>query len=174
MYWNYVNAGWLMDETRRENSSLPMKWMLSRSFSQKCCHCGEALDTDHNPGGGKYLRYQMTDIPKITPYVTEYRLRCLRRRCGIDTSAELPDYARSGFGPNLTTSSAYLTGVHSPTRRGNVDVFKTIFGVAISLGSVCYLHQEMSHALKTSYEEINGHCPNKTLSMRTKRDRGVW
>jgi hypothetical protein len=32
---------------------------------EKCCHCGKALDTDHNPSGGKYFRYQMTDVPRL-------------------------------------------------------------------------------------------------------------
>jgi hypothetical protein len=110
--------------------------VIEEILPEKCCHCGKSLDTDRNFDGGKYLRYQMTDIPKITPHVTEYRLRCLTCRCGIDTWAKLADHVRSGFGPHLTAISAYLTGMRRVTRRGVVDIFKAVFGVDISLGAV--------------------------------------
>jgi transposase len=136
--------------------------VIEEIVPEKCCSCGEALSNNHNPGG-KYLRYQMTDIPKVTPHVTEYRVRCLTCRCGIDTWAELPDHARSGFGPNLTAFAAYLTAVQRVPRRGVVDIFRTLFGVDISLGSVCSLHQEVSQALEPSYEEIKQTLPGQSF-----------
>jgi transposase len=149
--------------TKRELIPADEVDVVEEILPKKCCHCGKTLDTDHNPGGGKYLRYQMTDIPKIIPQVTEYRVRCLTCECGIDTWAKLPDYARSGFGPNLTAFSAYLTGVHRVTRRGVADIFKTIFGIDISLGSVHSLHQEVSQALESSYEEIKQTLPEQSF-----------
>ena len=119
-----------------------------------CPRCGKRLDIDGVPVHGKYLRYQIIDIPDIEPCITEYRLRCMTCECGVDTWAELPRRARSGFGPRLSAVAAYLAGVHRVTRRGVVDIFKTIFGVDISLGSVCNLHQEVSQALEAPYEEI--------------------
>jgi transposase len=62
---------------KRELIPLDEVDVIEDIFPEKSCHCGKALDTDHNPGGGKYFRYQMTDVPEITPQVTEYRVRCL-------------------------------------------------------------------------------------------------
>jgi transposase len=126
-----------------------------------CEHCHKPLAASRNPGEGKYFRYQVLDIPESKLHVTEYRLRCIRCECGVETWAELPRIARSGFGPRLTAFAAYLTGVHRVTRRGLVDIFKTIFGIDISLGSVCKLHEEVSCALEPSYEEIKKALPQQ-------------
>jgi transposase len=128
-----------------------------------CEQCHKPLTAGDNPAEGKYFRYQVVDIPEAKPHVTEYRLRCIRCECGAETWAELPDNARSGFGPRLTAFAAYLTAVHRVTRRGLMDIFKTIFGIDISLGSVCNLHQEVSHALEPSYEEIKKALPQQKV-----------
>jgi len=128
-----------------------------------CEHCHEALTTTTNPEEGKYLRYQVVDIPETKPHVTEYRLRCVRCECGAETWAELPGNVRSGFGPRLTAFAAYLTAVHRVTRRGMVDIFKTIFCIDISLGSVCNLHEEVSRALEPSYEDIKKVLPQQSV-----------
>jgi len=127
----------------------------------ECCH--EALTASTNPEEGKYLRYQVVDIPETKPHVTEYRLRCVRCECGAETWAELPRKFRPGFGPRLTAFAAYLTAVHRVTRRGMVDIFKTIFGIDISLGSVCNLHAEVSRALEPSYEDIKKALPQQSV-----------
>jgi len=128
-----------------------------------CERCHRPLAAPGNPEEGKYFRYQVVDIPETKPLVTEYRLRCIRCECGAETWAELPHNARSGFGPRLTAFAAYLTAVHRVTRRGLVDIFKTIFGIDISLGSVCNLHEEVSRALEPSYEEIKKALPQQKV-----------
>jgi transposase len=128
-----------------------------------CEHCHKPLAAPENSDEGKYLRYQVVDIPEAKPHVTEYRLRCIRCECGAETWAELPGNARSGFGPRLTAFAAYMTAVHRITRRGVMDIFKTIFGIDISLGSVCNLHEEVSHALTPSYEEIKKALPQQRV-----------
>jgi hypothetical protein len=49
------------------------------------------------------------------------------------------------------------------TRRGVVDIFKAVFGVDISLGAVCSLHQEVSESLEPSYEEIKEILPAESF-----------
>jgi len=44
-----------------------------------------------------------------------------------------------------------------------VDIFKTIFAIDISLGSVCNLHEEVSRALEPSYEEIKKALPQQSV-----------
>lgn len=128
-----------------------------------CEHCHKPLAAPGNLKEGKYFRYQVMDIPETKPHVTEYRLRCIRCECGAETWAELPDNARHGYGPRLTAFAAYLTAVHRVTRRGLMDIFKTIFNIDISLGSVCNLHQEVSCALEPSYEEIKKALPQQKV-----------
>ncbi|MGB6066136.1 MAG: transposase [Desulfomonilaceae bacterium] len=128
-----------------------------------CEHCHKPLAAPGNSEKRKYFRYQVVDIPEAKPHVTEYRLRCIRCECRAETWARLPDKARSGFGPRLTTFGAYLTAVHRVTRRGLMDIFKTILGIDISLGSVCNLHEEVSRALAPSYEEIKKALPQQKV-----------
>src|SRR4030042_1224783 len=128
-----------------------------------CEHCHKPLAANWNPEEGKSLRYRVVDIPEAKPLVTEFRLRCVRCQCGAETWAELPRNARSGFGPRLTAFAGYLTAVHRVTRRGMVDIFKTIFGIDISLGSVCNLHEEVSRALEPSYEDIKKALPQQSV-----------
>jgi transposase len=137
--------------------------VVEEILPEMCGHCHRHLATSMNPEEGKYFRYQMVDIPESKPHVTEYRLRCIRCECGAETWAELPGIARSGFGPRLTALAAYLTGAHRVTRRGLVDIFKTIFGIDISLGSICNLHEEVSRALEPSYEEIKKALPQQSV-----------
>jgi transposase len=44
-----------------------------------------------------------------------------------------------------------------------VDIFKTVFGIDISLGAVCNLHEEVSHALEPSYEDIKKALPQQSV-----------
>lgn len=56
-----------------------------------------------------------------------------------------------------------MTAVHRVTRGGLIDIFKTIFGIEISLGSVCNLYEEVSRALAPAYEEIRTALPQQKV-----------
>jgi transposase len=128
---------------------------------QTCQHCGRHLrpDAQGRHLSDKHWRFQTIDIPEPKPVVTEYRLECVRCSCGGETWARLPKEARSGFGPRLTAFLGYLTGLHRVTRRGCQQITKTIFGIDISLGSVCKLHQEVSQSVEQSCEEVRRMLP---------------
>jgi transposase len=57
-------------------------------------------------------RHQVTELPRITPMVTEYRrhrLYCVA--CGVSTQAPWPATMPSGsFGPRVQATVGYLTG----------------------------------------------------------------
>jgi transposase len=129
----------------------------------ECGRCRHSFESGEIDAQGKYLRYQVVDIPEIRPEVTEYRLRCVRCACGAETWAEIPPHARSGFGPRLAAFVAYLTAVHRVTRRGVADVVKTISDIDISLGTVCNLHEEVSRAVEAPYEEIRAALPHQPV-----------
>lgn len=149
---------------RTANSSPSTRWIWSKRFSPaECGHCQKPLTAGGNPEEGKYFRYQVPYIPEAKRHVNEYRLRCIRCECGAETWAALPRIARSGFGTRLTAFAAYLTGVYRVTRRDLIDIFKTIFGIDVSLGSVCKLHEDVSRALEPSYEEIKKALPQQRV-----------
>jgi transposase len=112
---------------------------------------------------GNYLRCQVIEIPDIKPDVSEYRLRCVECACGAVTWADAPPQARSGFGPRLTGLLAYLSAMHRVTRRGCQELAKTLFGIDISLGSVCKLHEEVSQALEPCCKEIKQALPKQEV-----------
>jgi transposase len=134
-------------------------------FPESCDSCGAALSpaTDSERTPGKYWRHQVVDIPAPKPEVTEYRLWCIRCSCGADTWGKIPRSARSGFGPRLTAFLAHLTGLHRVTRRGCEEIAKTIFGIGISLGTVCKLHQEVSESLASAHGEAKEALPEQPV-----------
>jgi transposase len=93
-------------------------------------------------------RRQVTDIPPITPVVTEYRLHSITCSCGAVTKAAAPPAARWAFGPRIQGFAAYLTACHKISRRGLQEIFTTLFGVSICLGSVCNHLEEMTRSLE--------------------------
>ncbi len=128
-----------------------------------CEKCHRPFEACESREHGKYLRYQMIDLPEIRPHVTEYRLRCVTCECGAQTWARVPSHARSGFGPRLGALAAYLTAVHRVPRRGVMDIVRTVFGINLCLGSVCNLHQEACNALAGPYSEIKEALPQQSV-----------
>jgi transposase len=132
---------------------------------ETCDQCGKML----GPGAaaccatGKYLPFQVIDIPKVKPYVIEYRRQGFRCQCGAVTWAKLPAAVRSAFGPRLTGVLAHLSSLHRVTRRGCQDIAETLLGIKISLGSVCKLHQEVCESVERSCEEVKQALPKQEV-----------
>src|SRR4051794_2884701 len=73
-----------------------------------CAQCGTLLcGEDPQP-----VRHQVTDLPLVTPLVTEYRQHTLRcQTCGGATRAPWPEGMPLGrFGPRLQATVGYLAG----------------------------------------------------------------
>jgi transposase len=137
--------------------------LIVEVFPQTCEHCGTPLNQDPEQATGKYWRHQVIDIPEPRADVTEYQLRCVRCSCGTENWPKIPQVARSGFGPRITAFLAHLTGLHRVTRRGCQEITKTIFGIDISLGSVCRLHQEVSESLATAHAQVQQALPGQPV-----------
>lgn len=112
----------------------------------RCRRCGRRLGgTDPTPG-----RHQVTEVPPITPRVTEYQLHTLACRCGATTRAALPPGVPAGaFGPRLQALAAVCTGVYHLSRRTTVELLRDLVGVDLALGSVSACEQAVSQALAT-------------------------
>lgn len=75
---------------------------------ERCGQCGTlVLGEDPDPE-----RHQVTDFPRITPVVTEYRLHCLRCiACGACAPAPWPTTMPVGsFEPRVQATVGYVTG----------------------------------------------------------------
>ena len=110
-----------------------------------CAQCGALLmGDDPQPE-----RRQVTELPPITPEVTEYRRHALVCPvCEHETEAawpaELPD---GSFGPRVQATVGYLTGRLGVSQRDVEEVMDSLFHVDVSLGSVAALEQDVSAAL---------------------------
>ena len=96
-------------------------------------------------------RHQVTELPRITPMVTEYRRHCLRCvACGARTQAQWPvTMPRGSFGPRVQATVGYLTGRIGASQREVQDILATVCQTEVSVGSVGALEQAVSAALAT-------------------------
>jgi transposase len=149
--------------TKRQLAPIEEVDHVEEVIPESCETCHRPIEPVTSRVLGNYLRYQVTDIPKIKPVVTEYRLRCVECSCGATTWANIPAQARSGFGPRFTAMLSYLTALHRVTRRGCQEIAQTLFGIDISVGSVCNLHEEVSQAVESCCEEIKQALPREKV-----------
>jgi transposase len=93
-------------------------------------------------------RHQVTEVPQVSPVVTEYQLHTLPCRCGATTAAGLPPGVPAGaFGPRLQALVAVCTGVYRLSRRTTTGLLQDLFGVDLALGSVTACEQAVSQAV---------------------------
>jgi transposase len=110
----------------------------------RCRRCGRRLQgSDPAP-----RRHQVTEVPPLTPIVTEYQLHTLPCRCGATTAAALPPGVPAGtFGPRLQALAAVCTGVYHLSRRTTVGLLRDLCGVELALGSLPACEAAVSEAL---------------------------
>jgi transposase len=112
---------------------------------EQCGQCGTLLlGEDEAPE-----RHQVTDLPRITPMVTEYRRQCLRCvACGASTQAQWPTTMPVGqFGPRVQATVGYLTGRIGASQREVQEILATLCQTDVSVGSIATLERAVSAAL---------------------------
>ena len=110
-----------------------------------CHQCGQKLTGDDpHP-----RRHQVTEIPPVRAYVTEYRFHTLRcQHCDTLTEAAWPaGVPRRSFGSSVQAWVGLLTGAYRVSKRNVVTLLADAFGVHLCLGTVSQLEQEVSTAL---------------------------
>ena len=116
----------------------------------RCKSCQRALNGD-DPAP---IRHQVTEIPRIRPTVTEYRLHELSCPCGKLTRAPLPEGVPSGaFGPVLMSTVALFTTRYRQSKRLAQEFLATFLNVDISHGAICKIEQRTSSAIAAPVEE---------------------
>jgi transposase len=109
-------------------------------------------------------RWQVFEIPPITPEVTEYRCHAGECLCGHETKAKLPHgVATSNFGPRLSAIIVYMVATHHLSRRGAYNFCQTMLGVNICLGSIQALLEETSRSLEPMDNELQAALPDEAL-----------
>ena len=112
---------------------------------EQCGRCGPLLlGEDADPE-----RHQVTELPRLTPVVTEYRRHCLWcLACGARTQAAWPATMPGGsFGPRVQATVGYLTGRIGASQREVQDLFATLYQMEVSVGGIGALEQAVSAAL---------------------------
>lgn len=118
---------------------------------EKCGQCGTLLlGEDVIPE-----RHQVTDFPRITSVVTEYRRHCVWCvACGAQTQAAWPDTMPEGsFGPRMQATVGYLTGRIGASHREVQEILATLCQAEVSVGSITTLEHAVSTALATPVAE---------------------
>lgn len=117
---------------------------------KKCDDCGNSL-TGSDPAP---RRHQVFELPKVKPFVTEYRIHSLRCACGKNTCGTLPPGVPSGaFGPSVVALVATLIGVYRLSKRAVPELLHDVFGLTISDGAVIGCQEIASAALKPAHAE---------------------
>jgi transposase len=118
---------------------------------EHCRQCGTLLlGEDPTPE-----RHQVTELPRITPVVTEYRRHCLWCvACGAWTQPAWPVTMPPGsFGPRVQATVGYLTGRIGASQREVQDLLATLYQTEVSVGGIGGLEQAMSAALAVPVAE---------------------
>ena len=127
-----------------------------------CRQCAHRLHARDDVGDPR--RHQVTELPPIEAYVTEYR--CHRRQCpacGTTTQAPLPDELAGQFGPQLTALIAYLTVVCRLPRLVVQRLLEGALQIPMSLGSTQHAWEEASAAVAAPYQELQQALPQQPV-----------
>ena len=101
---------------------------------------------------------QVFDLPAKLRHVTHHRRHTLACACcGTHTTAAPVPEAVSGFGPKLTATVAYPSGVGRLSKRTIRTLFDDLCGLPVSLGAVSKLEQTVSRALAPIHTEAHEH-----------------
>ena len=118
---------------------------VSEHRPAQCGACGTALSgSDPNP-----VRHQVVELPEVKPLVDEYRLHQLCcPHCQEMTRAGLPaGVSASGYGARLAATVGVLSGAYRQSERQAQQALLDFFGVAVALGTINNLRQEVSEAV---------------------------
>jgi len=124
--------------------------VISKPVACERCGC-LLLGKDAHPN-----RHQVTEVPKIKPYVTEYQqhtLTCMA--CGEENQADWPsEMPKGSFGERIQALIGYLGGRFGVSQRDTEEMLEDIYGVEIGLGSIPAQEQRVSQAVEKAVEDV--------------------
>jgi transposase len=151
---------------------------------KQCGHCGGSLPQkpDRATTEGEPRRQQVTEVPPVKAYITEYQFpNVVCGQCGKTTHAPLPEEIAGQFGPQLTALVAYWTVVCRLPRRLVEAMLADVLGIEISLGSTQKAWEEVSQAVEQPVGQLQEQLPREAVlnvdetGWRTNGDkRWIW
>jgi transposase len=117
-----------------------------------CRRCGHGLaGDDPDP-----VIHQVAELPRIEPFVDEYRLHRLTcSACRATTCGALPAGVPTGsFGPYLQAVLAMFAGAYRLSKRQIRQVSADLFSLSISVGMISKLERRSAAALEAPYNEL--------------------
>lgn len=128
-----------------------------------CAHCGASFPATP-PRRRKVRRFQIVELPPIRPEVTEYQVEARRcRGCGTRTWGPLPAGVTRCVGPRVQAVAALLSGACHLPRRQTQALLADLFGVRLSLGTLCALEADTARALAAPYAELASEVPRASV-----------
>jgi transposase len=121
--------------------------------SDYCSVCGEDLSSAETVFAGKR---QVIDIPPIVPRIVEHRIYSRQCSCGHCQVSDYPAEAHSSvcYGHNLLGLTAYLhSRQYLPFERMR-EMYRDVFGLEISSGSLVNMVQRFAAKVSGLYEII--------------------
>jgi transposase len=118
-----------------------------------CTHCGKDLSSIAPEFAGKR---QVVDIPAVKAEIIEHQIYLKRCECGHVTQGDYPSEARSGvcYGPNLQALTAYFHGRQYIPFERLKELYRDVFGLAISSGTLVRMVHKFSEKASGIYSSI--------------------
>ena len=120
-----------------------------------CEKCRAGLHANPGPNDPAPNWFQVAELPAIIAEITEHQghgRQCAR--CGHLTQAKIPaDVLAHGFGPKLSAATVFISGRCHGSKRVVAEIVQALFGVPISVGSVCNIQAEASLALAPAHAQ---------------------
>lgn len=140
-------------------------------FPAACRHCSRPLTgTDPEP-----LRFQVTELPPVTPAVTEYQRHRLVCSCGVPTCGPLPAGVAGQDGPRLRACAVLLTGRYRLSKEGAANLMGDLFGVSLSAGQVCAIEADAGRVMQPVADEILAAARQSASNIdETSMGKGRW
>ena len=130
---------------------------------QTCGHCGVHFP-ETSQRRCKVRRFQVVELPPIRPEITEYQVAARRcRGCGRRTWGTLPEGVNRCVGPRVQAVAALLSGACRLPRRQTQALLADLFGVQLSLGTLCALEADTARALAAPYAELASEVPRTAV-----------
>jgi transposase len=109
---------------------------------------------------------QVLDLPERLRHVVHHRRHTLACPCcGTHTTAAPVPAAASGFGPKLTATVAYLSGVGRLGKRAIRTLLADVCDLPVSLGAVSKLEQAVSRALASAHAAAHEHVKGRDANV---------
>ena len=132
----------------------------------QCENCGRRLPTGAaRMDAGEPDRSQTVELPEVQPKVHEDRYHgqgcpcCAHVTWAKPTAAEIPP----AFGPRLVSTLALLSGAYRLSKRAIQAVFRELFHVEISLGTISSCEEAASDAVAVPVEEARQHVREQSV-----------